>query len=253
MNLLRTLAQSGLRVFSLEDAFKLLQENGLSETYSKKVLHLMGKRGDLQVLGNGLYALPTELLSGGPLHAFEIGMKIVKKGAISHRSAMFFYQMTDQILTEVYITAPRTEEANRSTRVNYFVDNTRFHIKRVDNKHFFGVKRVFIEEAPVWITDIEKTLLDGLVDPSLCGGFREVMHAFEQSYDKINPDKFMEYINRMPVVIAKRAGWLFEKMQCFEDLQERLVIIHNKTIQKLNPKGIRKGSLNKRWTLMENI
>ena len=221
--------------------------------YSKKVLHLMGKRGDLQALGNGLYALPTELLSGGPLHSFEIGMKVVRMGAISHRSAMFFYQMTDQILTQVHITAPRIEGANRSTKVNYLVDNTRFHVKRVNNKYFFGIKRVFIEEAPVWITDIEKTLLDGLIDPHFCGGFREVMHAFEQSDDKLNPERFMEYINRMPVVIAKRAGWLFEKMRCRPELQEKLAIIHNKTIQKLNPKGIRKGSINKRWSLIENI
>lgn len=253
MTVLRTLAQHGLRVFSLEDAMELLQEHDFSKSYSKKILYLMGKKGDLQLLGKGLYALPTEFLSGGPLHSFEIGMKLVKKGAISHRSAMAFHHLTDQVLTQIYLVAPRITAANQSTRVDYMIDHTRFHVKRIHSASFFGVKRVFINEAPVWVTDIEKTLLDGLADPQLCGGFREVLHAFEKGYDKISQDTFLEYINKLPVVIAKRAGWVLERLECLQDLQQKLEAIPTKTIQKLNPRGIRRGQVNKRWSLMENL
>lgn len=253
MNLLRALAQHGLRVFSLEDAMEILKEHDLSETYSKKIFHLMGKKGDLHVLGKGLYALPTELLSGGPLHSFEIGMKLVKKGAISHRSAMFFHDLTDQVLTHIYLVAPKVIAANKSTKADYVIDHTRFHVKRINPSSFFGIKRVFINESPIWVTDIERTLLDGLMDPQLCGGFREVLHAFEKGYDKISQDTFLKYIDKMPIVIAKRAGWVLERIQCLEEVQHQLEAIPTKTIQKLNLKGERRGALNKRWFLMENI
>ena len=253
MNLIRALARKGLRVFSLEDAFETLKEQGLSESYAKKVLSLMAKKGDLQVLGKGLYGLPTDILSGGPLHPFEIAMKIVKKGAISHRSALFFHDMTDQMLKTVYITVPKVAEANLSTKSTYTLQETLFQVKRVTPQKFFGVKRFFIGEVPVWITDVEKTLLDGLSDPSLCGGFREVLHAFSKAGDIMNPQTLYSYSQKSPVVVSKRLGWVLEKLTLFPDLQQKLEEIPIKTLQKLNPTGPRKGHANKRWMVTENI
>lgn len=67
MNLVRSFAQQGMRIFSLEDVLEVLKEQNISESYSKKILHMMRKRGDLHLLGKGLYALPAEFLLGGPL------------------------------------------------------------------------------------------------------------------------------------------------------------------------------------------
>ena len=253
MNLVRIFAQQGMRVFSLEDALEALKEQNISDSYSKKILHVMGKKGDLEPLGKGLYALPAEFLAGGPLHSFEIAMKLVKKGAISHRSALFFHNFTDQMMHSVYITVPRCEGANLSIRNQYKIQNTNFYIRRVAAENFFGIKRFFIGEASVWITDIEKTLLDGLAAPKLCGGFREVMHAFSEAIDKIDANTLWGYAQKMPTVISKRAGWIFEKMDCFPELQAQLESIPTKTIQKLNQTGLRRGITHKRWMVMENF
>lgn len=253
MNLVRIFAQQGMRVFSLEDALEALKEQNISDSYSKKILHVMGKKGDLEPLGKGLYALPAEFLAGGPLHSFEIAMKLVKKGAISHRSALFFHNFTDQMMHSVYITVPRCEGANLSIRNQYKIQNTNFYIRRVAAENFFGIKRFFIGEASVWITDIEKTLLDGLAEPKLCGGFREVMHAFSEAIDKIDANTLWGYAQKMPTVISKRAGWIFEKMDCFPELQEQLESIPTKTIQKLNQAGPRRGIVHRRWMVMENF
>ncbi len=253
MNLIRIFAQQGMRIFSLEDVLEVLKEQSISESYSKKILHMMGKRGDLQPLGKGLYALPAEFLSGGPLHTFEIAMKLVKKGTISHRSAMFFHNLIDQMMHSVYITVPRCEGANLSVRNQYKIQNTTFYIKRVEPENFFGSKRYFLGEASVWVTDIEKTLLDGLVQPKLCGGFREVMHAFSEAVDKIDAHILWGYAQKMPTVIGKRAGWIFEKMNYFPELQAQLESLPTKTIQKLNSMGPRRGITHKRWMLMENF
>ena len=84
--LLRSLAQAGLRVFDKEELTKAAISLGLKVGYVPKMTSLMIRNGDLISLAKGLYALPVELLAGGPLHAFEIAMKLAKKGAGQHHS-----------------------------------------------------------------------------------------------------------------------------------------------------------------------
>jgi hypothetical protein len=76
--LLRSLAQAGLRIFDKDDLVRVALSLGLKETYVPKMTSLMIKNGDLVSLSKGLYALPVELLAGGPLHSFEIAMKLAK-------------------------------------------------------------------------------------------------------------------------------------------------------------------------------
>lgn len=253
MNVIHLFAQYGFRVFTLSDVLPLLMAEGISDIYALKLLNVMAKRGDLESLGNRLYALPSHLLSGGMLHVFEIAMKLVKIGMISHRSAMFYHNMTDQILNRVYITSPRIAGANKSTKTNYFIHNTDFSIKRVKESYYYGAKRFFIGEESVFITDTEKTLIDALKDPQLCGGFREVLHAFSKIGDAINVDNMLNHLTNEPDVISKRAGWILEHINVLPELREELLKIPTQTIQKLDPTGLRKGHINKQWMLMENI
>jgi len=255
MELIKTFAQQGLRVFSFEDIEPLLKEKNFSKSYARKILPVMGKNETLQRLGCGLYSLPTEFLSGGPIHSFEIAMKLAKKGAISHRSAMGFYQLTDQMSHTVYVTVPRLKNANLSQKNNYLIDHTSFHIKRVNPDLFFGANRIFIGEAPIWITTMEKTLLDGLIDPAFCGGFLEVIHAFSNALPRevLDLDLLWDYTKKMPIVVRQRLGWMFETLNAYPAFQEKLMSLPIKSIQKLNPDGPRCGSIHKKWKLMENV
>lgn len=50
---------------------------------------------------------------------------------------------------------------------------------QVRPERFLGTEKVWIGEARVAITDLERTLLDGLSMPQCCGDFAEVLHAFK--------------------------------------------------------------------------
>lgn len=252
-NLLRALAQEGLRVFNRQDLIKVAVSIGLKESYVPRMATLMIQNGDIVSLGKGLYSLPPELLAGGPLHSFEIAMKLAKKGAISHRSAMVYYELTDQVLSKVYITVPREAGANLSTVKEYDLKGTRYHLIRVAPKHYWGVKRVFIEEAQIWITDLEKTLIDGLTRPDLCGGFREVVFAFERSVNRMSPSLIMDYAKKTSLAACKRLGWVFEQLGEYPEAQEQLRIVPMPYCQRLDAAGKRGGKVISRWNLLENI
>ena len=69
----------------------------------------------------------------------------------------------------------------------------------------------------------------------------------------ISPDVFFGYVQKMPTITAKRAGWVLEKIDVLPNLQQQLASLPLKTIQKLNPAGLRQGSINKRGMIMESL
>lgn len=253
VDLLKEITQAGLRLFNRNDVISLPKLQCYSQSYSNILLNVLGSKGEIVSVGKGIYALPVELLSGGPIHPFEIAMKLVKNGAISHRSAMAHYHLTDQIISEVYVTVPREKGSNQSRLNHYNLKGVRYNIIRSDQKHYWGVKKVFIGEAFIWITDLEKTLIDGLKRPELCGGMREVIFGFENGLDKISPMTLLDYAQRSSLVICKRLGWILEKLNEFKDLQDELALISAKSYQRLDPMGKRAGKYNSKWMIVENL
>ena len=251
--LLRSFAQAGLRILDKDDLVRAALSLGLKETYVPKMTSLMIKNGDLESLSKGLYTLPVELLAGGPLHSFEIAMKLAKKGAISHRSALSYYELTDQVFSKVYVTVPKEKGANLSKITDYDIKGAQYHLLRVLPQSYWGVKAVFMGEARAWITDLERTLIDGLSRPDLCGGFREVVFAYERSVSRISPSLILEYAQKTSLVACKRLGWVFDKLGIHKDLQEKLMALPMPYYQRLDAAGERQGKAIKHWNLLENI
>jgi len=253
VEILKAIAQSGKRIFDKEDLIILADNLNLSQGYIPRMLSLMVQKGNLVSLGKGLYTLPMELLAGGPIHSFEIAMKLSKIGAVSHRSAMSHYNLTDQVISTIYVTVPKKEGANLSTIKEYFIKGTKYQIIRLSPEHYWGVTPTFIGEARIWITDLEKTLIDGLIHPQYCGGMREVIYAFEQGVSKASPSKLYEYAKKTTTVVCKRLGWILDQINKYPEIQSQLEIIPVGYYQKFDPQGKRLGKHNSRWMMMENL
>lgn len=252
-DLVRAIAQTGLRVFDRHELMEIATRVDLKKTYVPRMMNLMVHNGEILFLGNGLYSLPPELLAGGPLHSFEIAMKLAKKGAISHRSAMAHYELTDQVFSKVYITVPKEKGANLSRTKEYELKGTRYNLIRIEPQHYWGIKPIFLGEARVWITDLEKTLIDGLSRPELCGGFREVLFAFEKGITQISPNLILEYGKRTSLVACKRLGWVLEQLDVHQEIREQLIALPMPYCQRLDAAGKRTGKVIHPWNLLENI
>ena len=252
-NLIQILAQSGERIFDKNAIEGVAAKIGISSSYIPRLLGQESKRGSLVALGKGFYSLPAELLAGGPLHSFEIAMKLSGIGAISHHSAMAYYHLTDQMIQTTYVTVPKQAGANHSTIKRYTLRGQEYVLTRIHPDHYWGIQSIFIEEAKVNVTDLERTLIDGLSHPNICGGFREVLYAFEMAEDKTSEERFLEYTKRTSLIVAKRLGWVLEQLNLHQNLQKKLLDIPVSYYQKLDPSGKRQGRHNKRWMLMENV
>lgn len=253
LKLIKALARNELRVFYRKDVERIAQSCGLSPKSIPGMLSKMVKKDDLDYLGERLYSLPIDLLVGEPLHSLEIAMRIAKKGAISYRTALSYYKLTDQVFSTVYVTVPRLPGANLSTKQSYKVRGTTYRLLRIIPKNYWGVTLHFIAGEKVWITDIEKTLIDGLTRPDLCGGFREVLYAFELALPRIEPGTIFDYAKRTSKVACKRLGWVLDELDVLQETQEQLEALPMAHAQKLDASGRIGGKVNKRWNLLENI
>ena len=187
-------------------------------------------------------------------------MALVQPAAISHWSALSYHGLTEQIhgtylsltTTDVSVPRKRTSESAEG-RGGYPVNGTVYRFVQVRPERYFGVERIWVGDARVSITNLERTLLDGLAMPQHCGGFGEVIHAFGEALNQLNINRITEYAQRLSPAVAKRAGWVLEHQGCEAPQLDELAALPIKGHRKLDPTGPRKGVYNNRWMLQENL
>ena len=260
IELFRLLAQEGDRVFTTERARELAPRVGLKESYLLEALHHLHKNDWIVPLRRGLYALSSTTPGISDAHEYEIAMSLVSPAAISHWSALHHHGLTEQIprtifvLTTTEASVPRVRSsALGSSREDYEVRGINYRFIQVKPHRFFGTERVCLADARVWITDLERTLLDGLAMPRHCGGFAEVIHGFDVGMEQVDIERVADYASRMDTSAAKRLGWVLEGHGIDGPIMDRLASLPIKGWRKLDPSGPKGGRQSRRWMLIENL
>lgn len=245
LNLLKHLANEGLKIFSLSQAREFAKTSGINPNYIPEALHHLLVGGWLIRLKKGTYAFSQQSGFNFP-HEFEIAMVLASPSAISHWTAMHYHHLTQQTPNAVFAITP--------SAIPRLIDKTKYHFMKVKEVHFFGIEKVWINDAQIHMTDPEKTLLDGLKDPQYCGDFQEVLHAFKMHSQNINIKRIISYAFQFDeVTIIKRLGWILEKLNIKERPLRDLLQYPIKGYRKLNPNAPLSGPYNKKWMIQENI
>jgi predicted transcriptional regulator of viral defense system len=131
---------------------------------------------------------------------------LVEPYAISYWSALHHYGFTEQIPSTVFV---QTTARKKKSRIAIFGVN--YQIVRVKEDKFFGIRKEWIEEAQVSITDKEKTIIDCLDKPHYAGGIIEIAKALKNS--SLNYNQLAEYALQLDnFAVIRRLGYLCEKM-----------------------------------------
>ena len=260
MELVRMLASEGHRIFTTEQARKFAPAAGVSSGYLNVALHHLTKAGWLVRLRKGLYALSSSVPGVAAVHEFEIAMALVDPAAISHWSAFHHHGLTNQIPRKIFVlttldrSVPRLREPHATVKSDgYPVDGTIYKFIQIKNDRFFGTEKVWVGETRVTVTDLERTLLDGLSMPQYCGDFSEVLCAFELKAFELNLERIIEYGLQWDAAMTKRLGWVLDKQGIETDRLNPLRRVPVKGYRKLDPTGPRIGTCNRRWMIQENL
>jgi len=257
--LLRKLAEAGQRIFTAEEARRVAPSVGLSSGYFRQALHHLARSGWIVRLRKGLYSLSGSVPGTMPFHEFEIAMVLVRPAAISHWSALSHHGLTDQTPRRVFVlTSARTVPRLRGVKAaaaeqGYPVGTMIYQFIQVKPERFFGTEDVWVNESRIKITDPERTLLDGLIDPQYCGDFAEVLHAFEVRAPKLDLERIIHYALKLDAATAKRLGWILQRQGLEPARLEPLWKVPVKGYRVLDPSGPRKGPCETHWMIQVNL
>jgi predicted transcriptional regulator of viral defense system len=168
---------------------------------------------------------------------------------LSHGSAFALHQMTTQPQLIVYTSTPRLIRSRT-------IQGTEFKFVRCKAPHLFGIEETWVDKnEKVRVSDLERTLLDGLKQPSYCGGITEVAKGLSMKRSVIKPDKLVEYALKLDVgSVTRRLGFLMELYQLGSDERlERLKLKLTATYHLLDPDVPAGGRYQSKWKLRLNV
>ncbi len=246
-----TLHDRGSTLFSNADVQDI---TGLSPKAARNFAAALVRRGVATRLKPGLFILvPYELGSerdylGNP---FVVARELAGDPDyyISHASAMEAHQMVTQPQLVVYVTSPRSVRPR-------MVLGTEFRFVRCKPAHVFGVTHHWATKTEkVRVSDLERTVIDGLKQSGYCGGFTEVAKGLWMRRDDIDPDRLVDYALRLDVgAVVRRLGFLLEAFEvdashALNRLRDRLTASY----AVLDPMMPDEGKYLARWRLRLNV
>jgi predicted transcriptional regulator of viral defense system len=249
--LVAELHERGKTLFSHADVEEI---TSLQSKSARNFVASLVHRGVATRLKPGLFNLvPFELGSerdylGSP---YVVARELVGRDDyyVSHPSAMDLHQMVAQPQRVVYTT---TTQAIRP-RV---VLGTEFRFVRCKPEHLFGSTEHWVTRTEkVQVSDLERTILDGLKQSEYCGGFTEVAKGFWMRRNDIDHGKLVDYALRLDVgAVIRRLGFLLETFEVnalreLNRLQENLTA----TYAILDPLLPDEGKFMARWRLRLNV
>ena len=170
---------------------------------------------------------------------------------IGYSSAMYIHRLVYQPGSRTLVVTYRQVQP-----ANQIIAGQAFQFINILPYRFFGYRETWVtQRAQVMVSDLEKTIVDALSKPGLCGGILEVGRAVYRSKERTDQEKLFYYLARNWSRAAKKR-YLFISDSLgmkWTPEHERLLKEIGSGISLLDPSGPNQGKKNSRFGLKINI
>lgn len=250
-HLVTTLYEENKPVFRLSDIRRILN---LDDTTARNFARQLTGRKILTRLKPGLFILiPFELgnameYAGNPL---VVARELVNGGDyyLSHGTAMEIHGMVTQPQLVVHIT---TLQKRRPIHIM----GVEFRFILCKKELFFGLANHWVDkQEKVTISDLERTIVDGLRQPEYCGGITEVAKGIWMRREAIRTSSLIEYAIRINTgAVIRRLGYILELYSIGPQEDRKILLDHiTNTYMRLDPILPVEGKFIRKWRLQLNV
>lgn len=230
--------------------------------YASKLLERLEKKDYLERIKYGKYMfIPLEYGYEDrypPMNSLVVGSVLTSPYYYGYQTANRYHGFTSQFSPTTYIctTKPKRTFNWRSIKYKF--------VTLVERK-FFGYKKTLSDGCIIFVAEPEKAVLDSVDKPDYCGGVPQALSVIANAFTKeLKKGVLLDYALRMGSnSVIQRLGYLTELL-CNE---KRVEIDEDflKSVEGLLPRDVsntflgpvgrhgRKGTLNDRWNIIENI
>jgi len=250
-DLVTALHEENKLLFRLKDIQRILN---LDDMTARNFARKLTSRGIVTRLKPGLFILvPFELgkereYTGNPL---IVARELVNGGDyyLSHGTAMEIHRMVTQPQLVVHIT---TLQKHRPIHIM----GTEFRFIPCKKESFFGLANHWVtKQEKVTISDLERTIVDGLRQPEYCGGITEVAKGIWMRRQDIRVGSLIGYAIRINIgAVIRRLGYILE-LYGIGTQEDRLILLDHitSTYVKLDPILPAEGKFIRKWRLQLNV
>lgn len=247
---LAQMQKSGKTLFTLNEAIKIYNKDRQSTI---KFLSDLIRRNVLARINSGTYLILLTGQENAQLSSWPIIANALAEPSeyfISHYSAMRIHGMTTHPLLNIYITMYKRHRIKKVAHISY-------HFIFTKHEYFWGKHMYWAtKQNKVYVSDIERTLLDGLERPDLCGGIKEVVRGLWIKRNEINWEKITNYARKFRTKAAvQRLGYLLELFELSPESISILkeIIYPAKGYILLDPNTNPEGKYLNRWHIQLNM
>ena len=249
--LLARLYDRSQSTFTLADAQAI---TGLNSQLASSLLHKAVRRGLVSRLKPGVFVIvPPELGStsdyAGDPYLTAKRLAGSTPSFISHVSAMEIHRMVTQ--PQLVVFASSSKRLRSRT-----LHGMEFHFVFIQPEHYFGTAKHWVtKQESVDISDLERTVIDGLRQPEYCGGITEVAKGLWMRHQDMQAKKLVDYALRISTgAVLRRLGYLLELYAIAPQSElARLRDVLSETYVPLDPMLPKEGPHLRRWRLQLNI
>ncbi|MSQ51328.1 MAG: transcriptional regulator [Betaproteobacteria bacterium] len=238
-------------MFTLADVGSI---TGLSASSARNLVHKAQRRGLVTRLKPGLYNLVPFDLGRATEHIdspYLIARELAGSAPyfLSHGTALELNRMVTQPNFTVYVSCTRRVRPQT-------VGGYDFRFVHIAAEQVFGVMKHWIDkERFVMISDMERTIIDGLRRPAFAGGISEVAKGLWMKRAAVKVDRLVDYTGRLGVgAVVRRLGYLLNhyglaNASALAPLRGMLTASY----QRLDPSLRAEGAFVSRWRLQLNV
>lgn len=215
--LAKVLRQAGDLV-TVADAAEVL---GVSRQNAAKTLWRWSRQGWLRHLRRGLYApVPLDAVFQEQvlLEPWILVPELFDPAYIGGWSAAEHWDLTEQVFRSVLVYTARPARPREQT-----IQGIPFVLKRVKPDRIFGLRPVWHEKRKIEVSDVHRTLVDMLDDPSAGGGIRHTSACLKNhlASEQADVSKLIEYADHLGNgAVFKRLGFLLSRLDADEEFLE---------------------------------
>ena len=251
------LLKRGSIIARTEDLSSVLD---VSAVWAKNILSKLARKGVAQRVGRGKYiVIPADILYGRKSYVADplVLISELMNGTeyyVAYYSAAHVHGLTEQM---PFKTTVAVLKQLRSINVG----NISVNFVNLKKSRFFGYEESRYLDATFNVSDIEKTLVDSVDRPELCGGIPEVVRIISNALETghVNQKKLVSYVKKFAShAVAQRLGFIVEyvqekkKMQVESDIFNDLLSLAGSKIFPLDVKSSKKGEISKKWKIINN-
>ena len=251
---LARLARQGKQFFTIQDLTEVLD---VERAKAQQVAFRLAEEGFATRLKRGTYALTPAEAWGEPealpTNWFEAAAALVAPSPyyLAYYTGMRLHRMTQHPLRTLFIAVTRPQR-------DVIVGPIHFQFVILAGHRFFGYEDHVLEPGrTVKVADLERTFIDCVDRPDLCGGLEEVLRGFKRRQADLDPDRLLNYLKRLnEIALTKRVGFLLELAGYGEPRVlwelERIAGRAKRYVPLDTNRKDRTGPRNKRWELVIN-